>query len=77
MKQSFNKFMRVTLSDGRVIVGRFYCLDREASIVLKDCENYEPNIDVLTAETPGQTAKRSLGPVLVPGRHVVKCELQQ
>lgn len=35
-----NKRMRITLSDGRTIIGNFLCTDRDSNIVLSSCEEF-------------------------------------
>ena len=76
MRDLLGKYMRVELTDGRVIVGRFYCLDLHRNLVLRDAEEWAPP-DVLRAEAPSATAKRFIGAtVMVPGRHMVRCEAE-
>ena len=61
--------LRVTLSDGRVFEGLFSCLDKSFNIVLNNaCELTETGIK----KAPFNP--RVGGVVIVPGKHVVKCE---
>ena len=106
LQPHLERFMRVTLSDGRVIVGRFYCLDRERNVVLTDAYSQPPPLPAPPAPAkaaakatakaaakaapaaPALTAAeeaaaeeaalaaRYLGVVMVPGRHLVKAELE-
>jgi small nuclear ribonucleoprotein (snRNP)-like protein len=94
--------MRVTLSDGRVIVGRFYCLDRERNVVLTEAYTQlpapatpsspaaaaaaaaaaAPAVPAMTAAEvaaaeEASLAARFLGVVMVPGRHLVKAEVEE
>jgi hypothetical protein len=93
LRAHLERFMRVTLSDGRVVVGRFYCLDRERNVVLTDAYAQPPPLPAAAqaaalAAAPALTAaeaaaaeeaslaSRFLGVVMVPGRHLVKAELE-
>jgi len=49
------KTFKVTITDGRIIVGQFVCTDRDANIILEN--SWE--------------GTRPLGLALVPGRHIV------
>lgn len=35
-----NRFMRVTISDGRVFIGRFVCVDNQKNIILSEATEY-------------------------------------
>ncbi len=72
----FNRLVRVTLTDGRVIVGRLQCIDRSRNLVLQGAEAWA-SPEVLRAETPEETARRFIGPVMVPGSALVRCEAAQ
>jgi len=92
LRAHLERFMRVTLSDGRVVVGRFYCLDRERNVVLTDAYAQPPPPTAAAAaaakRAPALTAaeaaaaeeaslaSRFLGVVMVPGRHLVKAEVE-
>ncbi len=70
------RVLRVTLNDGRVIVGRLYVLDWQQNIVLRSAELWRPPAE-LRAEAPTDTLKRSLGMVAIEARHVAKFEVRE
>jgi len=57
---------RLGLTDGRTLVGRFTCLDRQGNLVLDHALEYAPG----TVAAEG----REVGLVLVPQRHWAKVE---
>ena len=86
---------RVLLSDGRLVVGRFYCLDREGNVVLVDAFTQSPAKPTQAGAGTGTGAGagagagagessralaeepwRSVGVVMVPGRHLVRIEVE-
>ena len=69
------RFLRVTLVDGRVLVGRLYCLDWKQNLVLRGAELWRPAPELL-AEAPLDSLKRHLGLVAVEARHVAKYEVR-
>ncbi len=74
VRRMVGKPMRVHLADGRVLAGRFYCLDWRRNVVLRDAEEWAPP-EVVARESAAETAKRFLGAtIMVPGRHMVRCE---
>mmetsp|Transcript_37880 Transcript_37880/g.74514 ORF Transcript_37880/g.74514 Transcript_37880/m.74514 type:complete len:90 (-) Transcript_37880:136-405(-) len=63
--QSFlGKPMRVTITDGRIMSGRFHCFDNQSNIILVD-----------TFQLLNGAKTRRLGQVLITGKHVLKCEV--
>ena len=73
--------LRVQISDGRVIVGEFECLDKDGNILVDRAREYW----IASGETNRQTGDelsltsengRRIGYVMIPGPHVVKCEVQ-
>ncbi|KAJ6847673.1 small nuclear ribonucleoprotein-associated protein B [Iris pallida] len=40
MRQYINYWMRVTIQDGRQLVGKFMAFDRHINLVLGDCEEF-------------------------------------
>ncbi len=57
--------LRVTLVDGRVLLGRLHCLDWKQNILLRD------TMEVARADDPG---RKALGLVAVEARHVTRYE---
>ncbi|OQR85411.1 hypothetical protein THRCLA_23030 [Thraustotheca clavata] len=69
--QLLNQPLRVEISDGRIIIGLFHCLDHEKNLILTDANEYRyPHND--DDEVPQTPSKRFLGMALVPGKHIVK-----
>lgn len=58
------------MSDGRILIGVFLCVDRDCNIIVGNCSEYLNEADLeLWADA------RILGLALVPGRHIVRiCE---
>ncbi|OQR75502.1 LSM domain-containing protein 1-like [Tropilaelaps mercedesae] len=65
-----NKSLKITMSDGRILVGVFLCVDRDCNVIVGNCSEYLNEADLeLWADA------RILGLALVPGRHIVRiCE---
>lgn len=75
VRTHFEKPMRVVLVDGRVVTGIFQSLDRETNIVLAGAMEYYDVKPDMNLEADLVTS-RSLGYVVIPGKHVVRCESQ-
>lgn len=65
------KHLKVTLSDGRVIVGFFLCTDSDMNLILGDSSEFEVSS---TSEDGKLEKRRHVGSVMVPGSHIVKVE---
>jgi small nuclear ribonucleoprotein (snRNP)-like protein len=63
-----NKRLRVTVTDGRVLTGQFYCFDNLRNIMLSETKEAANSTD---------TSSRHLGLVLIPWKWVVSCHLEQ
>ena len=67
--------MRVTLTDKRIIVGNFVCFDQQRNLILSESE--ELSFATEDVDTGDQGCRRRmLGLIMVPGRHLVKCEVE-
>lgn len=75
VKQYLGKRIRVTLSDDRVFLGTFYCLDYLANIILDCATEEKPVTNSSSSSSSTSNLARNLGTVLVPHEHLVKCEL--
>lgn len=62
-----NEPMRVTLSDGRVIIGDFTCFDKQRNILLTNGR------ELRRASEDVAPVERHVGLVLIPWRFVDKC----
>ena len=68
--------LRIRLSDGRVITGRFTCLDKQRNLLLTDTHELLPKgaDESGAGVAPSRQSERHLGTVLVPRRHIVSCQ---
>lgn len=54
------------MTDGRVLIGAFLCTDRDANVILGSCSEFL---------SEDHTEARTLGLVMIPGRHIVTIHL--
>ncbi|KAH0553997.1 N-alpha-acetyltransferase 38, NatC auxiliary subunit [Cotesia glomerata] len=66
LRSWLNRYLRVKITDGRVLTGAFLCTDRDANVILGCCEEF------LSEE---HTEPRALGLVMVPRRHIVSIHI--
>lgn len=61
---------QITMSDGRILIGVFLCVDRDCNVIVGNCSEYLNEADLeVWADA------RILGLALVPGKHIVQiCE---
>eukprot|EP00743_Colponemidia_sp_Colp-15_P009861 GILK01010806.1.p1 GENE.GILK01010806.1~~GILK01010806.1.p1 ORF type:complete len:107 (+),score=11.96 GILK01010806.1:40-321(+) len=64
--------MKIEVTDGRVMYGTFMCTDKMSNIIL--CRAHEVR-NVNNADGSKREERRTLGLIMVPGQHVVKCEI--
>lgn len=55
------KVIKVSITDGRVVKGQLQCIDNSLNLIITD-----------TLSLPEQ---QKLGPIMVPGEHIVACQL--
>ena len=73
--------LRVTISDGRLLVGDFMCTDNSRNIILSRTKEYFENrrwlwkYEVHSFNLSLEI--RHLGMVVIPGNHVLKIELEK
>lgn len=78
LRSWLNQLLRITMTDGRVLIGMFFCTDRDANIILGACSEYLPeemDIDGITVKEIEEP--RLLGLVMVPGKHIVNISVDQ
>ena len=68
------KKLRCTLSDGRVVVGEFQCLDQHRNFILVGVDESQIIKDASGADC---LVKRRLNQVMVPGKHLARVEVEQ
>ncbi|PWN50579.1 hypothetical protein IE53DRAFT_302854, partial [Violaceomyces palustris] len=65
-----DRLVLVHIQDGRAFRGTFICVDNDLNIILV-------NTDELTAsDDEKRYSERNVGMVVVPGKHLVKIEVQ-
>ncbi|XP_078615726.1 N-alpha-acetyltransferase 38, NatC auxiliary subunit-like [Branchiostoma floridae x Branchiostoma japonicum] len=69
LRSWLNKSLRVSMTDGRTLIGVFLCTDRDKNVILGSCQEYIQDPDNTSGEDP-----RVLGLAMVPGHHILKIE---
>jgi len=73
--QFVNYRMRVTITDGRQMVGKFMAFDKHLNIVLGDCEEFR-RIPVRGGKGEEQEQRRTLGLIILRGESVVSITVE-
>ena len=68
VKGMMGRQLRVHLTDGRVVMGLFDCVDKQGNVILDRALEWKSLAELET--------ERSVGYVLVPGKHIVKAEIE-
>ncbi|KAG8098493.1 hypothetical protein GUJ93_ZPchr0013g37921 [Zizania palustris] len=77
MLQFVNYRMRVTIQDGRQMVGKFLAYDRHMNLVLGDCEEFRRLPSSKSSKASGDREdRRTLGLVLLRGEEVVSMTVE-
>ncbi|KJE89411.1 hypothetical protein CAOG_00885 [Capsaspora owczarzaki ATCC 30864] len=71
------KFMRLTMSDGRIVTGRFVGTDRELNLVMSEGEETQQLRVGGGDQEFTRPIYRKVGLVIAPGNHVTKIEMEQ
>jgi small nuclear ribonucleoprotein (snRNP)-like protein len=73
VKRLLGSYVRVSVTDGRVLLGRLTCLDALGNTVLADCEEAAP-VEQLAAESRTEAARRWIGAVSIKPQFIVRVE---
>ncbi|KAI8023487.1 Small nuclear ribonucleoprotein-associated protein B [Camellia lanceoleosa] len=75
MLQYINYRMRVTIQDGRQLVGKFMAFDRHMNLVLGDCEEFL-QLPPAKKTTEDRDDSRTLGLVLLRGEQLISMTVE-
>jgi small nuclear ribonucleoprotein B and B' len=75
--------LKVTLNDGRALVGQMLAFDKHMNLVIVDCEEFrrvkskkKPNTEEGEPAPPAQEMRRTLGLVIIRGEVVVSISVE-
>lgn len=64
-----SRSMRISMSDGRTLVGQFLCTDQARNVILGSAQEY------LNYTEENQDEPRMLGLAMVPGKYIVSMQV--
>lgn len=75
MMQLVNCRLRLTLQDGRVMVGQLLAFDKHMNLVIADCEEFRRSKQAKSAGAGGKKGgaeqRRTLGLIMLRGQHII------
>ena len=69
VRSLLGKRLRIVISDKRIFVGTFDCFDQNKNIILTYAQEWT-SID-------NPDSAKSVGQILVPGEHIVSCDVEK
>ena len=82
MLSLINWRLKITLNDGRALIGQMLAFDKHMNLVLADCEEFrrvrpkKKQGDASEGPAPEQEIKRTLGLVILRGESVVSLSVE-
>jgi len=73
VRRMIGQILKVSITDGRVFVGRFICFDKQSNIILSECREYR-RVQLVASE-PAKEEKRNAGLVLLGGQYLCSVHL--
>ncbi|KAI8085202.1 uncharacterized protein BX664DRAFT_338800 [Halteromyces radiatus] len=64
LRSYLNFKARIQITDGRIFIGTFVCVDKQKNIILAQAEEFR------------QEERRLVGLIMIPGIHLVKVETE-
>jgi len=61
LRRLLNRNMKITMTDGRTLIGMFLCTDRSCNVILGSCQEYL-NYDLVEAQQKHQQQQQSESP---------------
>jgi len=68
LRHMIGQMLKVSISDGRVFVGRFISFDKQHNVILAKCREYR-RVQLIATEPPKEE-KRNAGLVLLGGQYI-------
>uniref|UniRef100_A0A7S0WLP1 Sm domain-containing protein n=1 Tax=Pyramimonas obovata TaxID=1411642 RepID=A0A7S0WLP1_9CHLO len=75
-RQLLHRRMKVEITDGRVMIGNFHCLDKQGNLLLVNTVEQRIKKRPGSEEGEPELEQRNLGLVLIPAEHRVAAHLE-
>ena len=73
VRNQLERLVRVTLVDGRVLIGKFTCFDKQSNVLLTEAREQKFASSAADAASLKPEHERHLGLVLVGRKHIAGC----
>ncbi|TPX59142.1 hypothetical protein PhCBS80983_g02671 [Powellomyces hirtus] len=64
LQSMLNQRIRISITDGRVFIGYFMCIDKGRNVILASTEEFKDD------------ERRFVGLIMIPGAHLTKVEVE-